>query len=145
VVEVSRSLKLAKVAPLGDQTHSLGAPFELWVNLFNTGSTTQIGKGSVIISAANDVDDLRKGIIGKGFAASEGRKFDELIVKPTLHGVPLDPETDLAKVEFERNVNGKLQAYVDVPSRPGNDFKNFGFLWVPRSHSMVLRECSAKP
>jgi len=88
------------------------------VHLFNTGSIAQIGEGSVIVSATNDVDDLRKAIIREGFSALEGRKFDELVVRPTRGGEPLTAlRAKLSEVKFKCEDDRSLHAYVEVPPK----------------------------
>jgi len=101
----------------GDQTHSLGAPFELWVHLFNLGSTTQIGEDSVTISADVHVGALRKAIIHE-FPDTAGGEANKLVVKPTLGGEALTPlTTKLSAVKFHLKDDGFLHAYVAVPPK----------------------------
>jgi len=71
------------------------------VHLFGTGSATQIGEGSVIISDTNDVDDLLEAIIRK-FPDTAGQEANKLVVRPTRHGEPLKLlRTKLSTVQFE--------------------------------------------
>jgi len=98
---------------MDDQTHSLG-----WVHLFETGSDVEIAKGAVTISATAHIDALREAIIRKGFSKLKDRTFDELVVKPTRDGAPLDPATRLWRVKFEQDADKELHAYVDVAPSP---------------------------
>jgi len=98
------------------------------VHLFNTGSTAQIGEGSVTISADTHVDALRKAIIHE-FPDTAGGEANKLVVRPTLGGEALTAlRTRLSAVKFEFQGDGSFHAYVDVPPKPEGPAAGYFFL-----------------
>jgi len=85
------------------------------VHVYETGSTTQIGEAGSATNA--NINDLRKAIFAKDFAGLEGRKFNQLVVRPTRGGEPLAARTKLSAVRFECEDDGSLHAYVEVPPK----------------------------
>jgi len=99
------------------------------VHLFNPESPTQIGEGGVTISADIHIDALRKAIILEDFAALAGRKFDELVVRPSPGGEALTPlTTKLSAVKFHLKDDGFLHAYVDVAPKTEGAAAGYFFL-----------------
>jgi len=84
------------------------------VHLFEAGSTPQIGEDSVIVSATNDVADLRKAIT-REFPDTAGGEANKLVVRPTRGGEPLTAlRTKLSEVKFKCDDDRSLHAYVEV-------------------------------
>jgi len=90
------------------------------VHLFNLGSTTQIGEGSVTILADVHVDALREAIIAKWKNSKlKDRDADELVVKPTLGGEALTPlTTKLSAINFTSKTMASSMPTWMWPPRP---------------------------
>lgn len=108
-----------------------GTQFKIWVHLFEIGSPNEIGKSAVTILATDDVHDLCKAI-RKEFENNKLKNHDatELVVKPRANGSPLDLDTKLFLVQFERDSNDARRVYVEVPSRPRTGWKLAVRRWI---------------